>query len=377
MASTRLDEGAFGMMTEKDVLRYFSSCSFYDGQTKVANNPDALRWQVMLVLRCSIHFKDGFAPSKKMELKAIFDAYFARWGSHLGWGYDPLYPGGKLVAKRFGPLLVERLHQALDTASPNGEFEWHFAEADGPQHTGEYGIKCSVTPLWNPSRADGSFLDMWWPCEAVAEGNWSNGETSIHDFIRWTCERLDVVHGIAGFSLALPVYDSDLKDFELQGAEKYYCLDIDDPVQTFLSTGDGRGVKGVNWYTILGPGYAEKVGGEQALRSQLRDPVYQFFNLANDGLMIRIGEEPEMGPIEKGLPPHYVAVNAAIKPVRALRKDVYPFGQGGELGHPRFTVGLTELWFERFDAPGIWPAAPDAPQRNEDYRSDEYDESSD
>lgn len=79
-----------------------------------------------------------------------------------------------------------------------------------------------------------------------------------------------------------------------------------------------RGIRDVNWYTILGEPSLKKLGGHVAMRKSLTDSAFQFYDFGA-GVAIRAGAEPRMAPVAKGLPPLYVAVNNVVRPVRTTQ----------------------------------------------------------
>ncbi|WP_373864490.1 type VI immunity family protein [Paraburkholderia unamae] len=184
---------------------------------------------------------------------------------------------------------------------------------------------------------------------------WDQGTFPIHDFVLACCNRLNATHGYAGFSLALPDEFARWQPYELELAERYFGLEIDVPVFVALMTEGWKGIKGVNWYTVLGSRYTEELGGAQSIHSQLTDPAFRIYHLNSGGVVIRAGDGPQMAPVAKGLPPLYVAVNKIVRPARTTKVQSIGLASiGGEL---RFNDRLTDLWMRRFDAPGIWPPA--------------------
>ncbi|WP_341865960.1 type VI immunity family protein [Paraburkholderia eburnea] len=234
----------------------------------------------------------------------------------------------------------------------NAPLELAFSSSFNPHYVGDYGVACLTLPSFQDAQGYNSFFKFHVPCDIFQHGHWDTGAFPIHDFLINCCRRLKAAQGYAGFSLALPHEFFRWEPYELKLAESYFGLEIDKPANTMTMIDEWRGIKDVNWYTILGEPYVKQLGGNAAIRKNLSDstlPIYDF----GAGLAIRAGNEPEMAPVAKGLPPLYVAVNNVVRPVRTTQ--IRSMGMGSNAGELRFNIRLTDLWMRRFDAPGIWP----------------------
>lgn len=320
-------------------------------------SPDSVdpdyRYVVKLVLRATIFFRDGHTPAIRKALKACFDDYFSAFGKELQWGWEP-QPAGKPTPRRFDEKLIDAMHDALDHVMADDAVELAFMSSLNQHYVGDYGIKCLTVPDWEQEIGrDGAYLSFFVPYYMVQDQLWDAGKFPLHDFMVACCNRLKATHGYAGFALALPHEYYRWEPYELELAKQYYGLEIDNPVNVGLMTDGWKGIKGVNWYTVIGRHYVDQLGGEASIRGRLADPLFRLYEIADGGLIIRAGEKPELGPIKEGLPPLYVAVNAVVNPVRTT--DIRSFGLGSNAGELRFNKRLTDLWLRRFDAPGIWP----------------------
>ncbi|MBC8642546.1 DUF3396 domain-containing protein [Caballeronia sp. EK] len=337
-------------MTPKELSDYAYDCSYLAPDS---HEPD-YRYVVKLVLRATLFFRDGHTPKIRQALKACFDEYFAAYGNELQWGWDP-QPENEPTPWHFDEQLIDLTNEAFTSIKADDGMVLGFVSSLNPHYVGDYGIKCLTRPDWEQSIGrDSSYLSFWVACDAVQNGQWDGGSFPLHDFVLACCNRLNATQGYAGFALALPHEYARWEPYELELAQKYYGIEIDNPINTIGMIQNWRGIKAINWYTVLGGHYVHKLGGIRTIRSQLADPAFRFYEFAEGGLVIRAGDGPEMGDVARGAPPLYVAVNRAVLPARTT--EIRSMGLGSNAGELRFNRRLTDLWLRRFDAPGIWPA---------------------
>jgi Protein of unknown function (DUF3396) len=339
-------------MTRVELSDYAYDCDYVAPDSP---EPD-YRYVVKLVLKATLFFRDGHDPKTRLALKACFDDYLANFGKEITWGWDPQPVGGKPTPWIFDDRLADAANHAFTAIKVDDSVVEGFASSLNPHHVGDYGLACFTRPDWEQAIGrDTSYISFWVKYDTAERGNWDSGEFPIHDFILKCCDRLNVTQGYAGLAIALPHEFMRWEPYELELAQKYYGVEIDNPIHTLGMLQNWQGIKAVNWYTILGKHYVDKLGGSGKIRSHLAEPELRFFEFADGGLVIRAGKEPEMAPVEKGLPPLYVAVNNVVRPVRTT--EIRSIGMGSNAGELRFNPRLTDLWMRRFDAPGIWPPA--------------------
>ena len=125
------------------------------------------------------------------------------------------------------------------------------------------------------------------------------------------------------------------------------------------------GIKGVNWLTLLGPRYIEKLGGMAALKQQLQLPDVSVQETDNGRLMVQAGVLPDVGAQEDGHPPAYVAVNRVLKSVRVPHPDQLHTSMDDAEGFTRPIPwrGMRGLMRWKTHEPARWPDLPLAPCR--------------
>ncbi|MER0240433.1 type VI immunity family protein [Fulvimarina sp. MAC8] len=174
-------------------------------------------------------------------------------------------------------------------------------------------------------------------------------EAYIEAVLRW-CSRIKPLHGMSGLSM---VRDMNSPPYSMRDTrafpflKRFPGLDYMDTAQFNLVTGGARGIRGVNWLTILGETYVDELGGEAAitmgLGSQAEITVHRF----NGGVLIRSGDLPSLGDVNAGrFPEAYRPAAGLVKPIR--------FEDYSRKGYFRVPPPLDEVdetlkWVRRFD----------------------------
>jgi len=231
-------------MTPEELSEYAYNCDYL-----APDSPDSEdRYVVKLVLRATLIFRDGHTPAIREALKKCFDEYFSAFGDRLKWGWDPQPASGKPTPRRFDKKLVESTHRAFVNIKPDGAVLLAFMSGKIENYIDDFGIKCMTATDWEQAiDHDASYLSFWIPHDMVQNDKWDNGKFPLDDFLVLCCNRLNAVHGYAGFAIALPHESHSWEPYWVELAEQYYCLEIDNPIITMLMTEGWKGIKGVNW----------------------------------------------------------------------------------------------------------------------------------
>lgn len=116
-------------------------------------------------------------------------------------------------------------------------------------------------------------------------------------------------------------------------------------------------IKGVNWYTLLGDWFVERLGGDAALRKALdREDI--GVERINHCVLVRAGPFPRLGAPEDGLPEPYVFVNKVLRVLRNPKPDGLHFY---DPHLPNADSKHARSWQARFDLPDASPI-PEPPK---------------
>ncbi len=170
---------------------------------------------------------------------------------------------------------------------------------------------------------------------------------TFQDFVLSYAKQLRPLSGYAGIGVleSLDIYAQEpFQATVKQIGDRFPGLEIENPAVSTIHT--GKGIKGVNWLTLLGDPWVQMIGGLDYLRIRLGDD----FKLTpyEGGLMIQAGPKPQIGDAAADRwPKHYVTLAKVLKPIQI--KEHYPFHFGAQGGPPRMDHAASKAWIFRFD----------------------------
>jgi len=289
---------------------------------------------VKLGLIATFYFKDGYTVASKQRIAQCFERFHEEFKAYLKW------QGGERFHK-LTPSRFEKQRSLVLNSGGNEQYEWHISSANNEKESED----CSLSTM-NTFEVHGdrnlSYLKLTLPWSILKT---PDGLDTYHRWLVYLCNQVKAEHGYGGLSSILPYdYDSYMPT-EYQLAQHYCGLEVD----TFAYS-MGREllnhVKGVNWYTVLGNDYVERLGGEAAIRHALSGHGDIEILPYDYGLIIRAGQYPELGAKEDGLPQAYVAVNKVVRPLRIPNPDqLHSYSPYGDC----FDQESTDRWYARFD----------------------------
>ncbi|CAN7743692.1 type VI immunity family protein [Paraburkholderia sp. DD10] len=330
----------------------------------------------------TIFFERGGNPEGRQRILDCFDRFEQLFGEHLNGGKDTDL--GKF-SKRTG---IEKIRRAIVETPSHLQVGVVRSSATDQDTAAEYNIKTLTNIVvpedytaptgWTVSKgreAGLSYLKFNVPMELVTT---TDGIAQYESILRYVCQRLIVRGGYGGLSPILPHSYHRYMPQEWALAERFSGLEIDstahllkddfDPVSyegpsssemtafyDHLHPGAKVGrwgfIKGVNWYTILGELFVDRLGGEAAIREALNRPDIHIERIGSC-LLIRAGDFPRLGAPEEGLPEPYVFVNSVLRVLRDPGPDALhtyiPDLPSADMKNAR-------AWAARFDLPDAAP----------------------
>ena len=172
-------------------------------------------------------------------------------------------------------------------------------------------------------------------------------------FLRF-CDALAVEHAYGGMGWVLP-FDPGGRRGALHLASlgeqsmRFCALDLNDPTGTSIHC--EHGIKSINWLTAISHRLLERIGGAEAV-AQASGPEVAVQPYRN-GAVFQAGDTPQIGDSQQGLiPPAYVALGKAVKPLRAAYPDrlvTAPPNFGPLAPGENANKVFTQRWLARFD----------------------------
>ncbi|KVD83549.1 hypothetical protein WS62_22060 [Burkholderia sp. ABCPW 14] len=337
----------------------------------------------------TVFFERGSQPEVRQAILDCFDRFAEMFGEHLKGGKDTdegkfTKRDAKGIEKIRRAIIDTPSHLAVSVVRSSATDQDTAAEYDIATLTGTASSRDYVSPRgWTAKKGQESglsYLKFNVPMDLVTT---DDGIAQYEAFLRYVCNKLVVRGGYGGLAPILPYSYHRYMPQEWALAERFSGLEIDstahfqareyspisyegeskEEMTAFypgLHPGAKVGrwgfIKGVNWYTILGELFIERLGGEVAIRERLDRPDIHI-ERANACLMIRAGDFPRLGAPEEGLPEPYVFVNSVLRVLRDPKPDAL-HTYIPDL--PSADVKNARKWVARFDLPDA-PPIPEPP----------------
>jgi len=185
---------------------------------------------------------------------------------------------------------------------------------------------------------------------------WLENRNAWRNFLFMAIEKLKPHQVYSGFAVANPLdFGSrpEASTWERSLTVKFYGLDIEFPFGMRDELMDG--VRPPTWVFLLSNYWREKLGLERdAVREALDHPQISITELKS-GQWIELGEQPELYPVEAGLPELPILLNKIIRPIRHDDLGLVGFGQWSGDPNERFSDADAKRWISRFDEENDWP----------------------
>jgi hypothetical protein len=215
--------------------------------------------------------------------------------------------------------------------------------------------------------------------------NWGNNEnkySSIQLYYRWqwwldnkeawrrfvleTIERLKPEQIYSGFAMANPLAfgsRSEVAVWDRALTPYFYGLDTDYPFTMELATHLPDGIRPPTWGFFLSDPWRSKLSlDREQVRAALDHPAIAVTDCGN-GQWIELGPQPELYPVENGVPELPALLNHLLKPIRHPNLDLTGLGEWDGDPNVRFDRASTQRWLARFDDDSDWPDAETQQQK--------------
>lgn len=199
---------------------------------------------------------------------------------------------------------------------------------------------------------------------------WLDHQSYWRSFVHRTIERLQPEQVYSGFSMANPLEfgtRSEATVWDRALTPHFYGLDTDYPFGMSHSPELPWGLRPPTWGFLLSDIWRQKLAIERpAVRAALDNPRIRIDEL-NCGQWIELGPQPELYPVEEGIPELPVLLNRLLRPLRHTRLDLLGFGEWEGDPNERFSMFDSRRWLARFDENSDWPdpeargLSPDVP----------------
>jgi hypothetical protein len=287
----------------------------------------------MIGLLVTVFFENETTREVRERVADVAQDYIHLVREHLRWAVPP-------GAKREIPFdsARTRLPKEWLPEHPDGA-SWSFqfyggdtARAASAFHVHGFGSRDTDNDL--------GFLHISFPLLWFAEP----AAGTFPDYVVKLCRKIRPLSGYAGLGvLESPEgYTQDkFQPIVREIAERFPGLEIEAPVEHTLNL--RKGIKGVNWLTILSDRWIKEMDGLDSLRARLGES-FGFYPYEG-GVVIQAGPKPQIGDVQANRwPQHYVKLAKVLKKIQVKDHHPFHFGGPGRMNHE-----ATLAWLFRFD----------------------------
>jgi Protein of unknown function (DUF3396) len=291
---------------------------------------------------CSLGFVATFFvrrvdhPDVRERLVQALELYQSGIGDKLIWGADPKNSRPKKLA---GTTLAD-VRSWMHKVGPSDDFSYVFHGGQNKEDADPYSAHAYVNPN-DPAKL--SFASFTWPLSWVAEH-------SVEAFAKLVAELAALIgptHGYAGWAIVTHVKQRGSEPatrYVAAFAQRFRGLEVDQLINHSLILRKKDAIKGINWLTILGSPWVDRLGGLPNLKAALGDGI--GVRSFGDGVVIQAGPRPLLGDVNRGEKMEaYHRVATALRPIRI--DALFPFS----IDYYGFGAEETARWLARFDVP--------------------------
>jgi len=187
---------------------------------------------------------------------------------------------------------------------------------------------------------------------------WLDNKDAWRKFVLDTIERLRPAQVYSGFAWGTPLafgMQSEIAVWHRALAPHFYGLDTDDTFSMAFMPELPSGIRPPTWGFFLSDIWREKLDiSRDEVVAQLSDPRIRIDTLSC-GQWIELGPQPELYPVEDGVPELPVLANRLLRRIRHPLLDLVGSGEWDGDPNERFDRRDTQRWLARFDDDSDWP----------------------
>ncbi len=185
---------------------------------------------------------------------------------------------------------------------------------------------------------------------------WLDNRGAWRQFVLKTIDLLKAHQVYSGLAMANPMEygtRAEITTWERALTPAFYGLDID--YEFSMRDELLNGIRPPTWAFLLAEHWRVKLDlTREQVREALAHPRISITEL-HSGQWIELGEQPELYPVEHGVPELPMLLNKLLKPIRYDDLGLLGFGQWDGDPNERFTDVDSRRWMTRFDADSDWP----------------------
>lgn len=307
---------------------------------KINVHDDEGRQIACLAMGVTLFIENAFTKQMRRLTAECIDQYIDLTRNDLRWF---LLKGGqfKKISDRVRDIRkidLPPLTQVVETMEEDETFLVTLSGAEDYEQASSYSLTALME--FKKNFYDIGFLTAWLPFTMIENQPPKFFKKMV---VQW-CQQLRPLHGYAGIYIVLSAERYNAMNSEPMVypiVKRFPGIEFDSPTVTSIHF--KKGIKGVNWLTVLSNKFVNQLGGLKTLEQGLDEacPLYPY----PGGVVIQAGPYPQIGDLEKGIQlTDYQKVYRLVKPVQAE----YPYGY---LRTPKDvdSKAFAQQWLHRFE----------------------------
>jgi Protein of unknown function (DUF3396) len=343
--TTNLSEHFMATLDLATLLREHADKLFVPGAALMKYGPEDYVGAT-LVLRGSLYFDGSHTLAVREAVCQCFDQYEAIAKDHLTWLWRDEPPQGP---DKFAYANAPKFRDMVKKLGEDDHLGFAYISGKKPHDASPWQFQVSGLRGWEARMGTWGLasLDFSIPPLYVEQ----HPRVFQELFVAFA-RLLRPQHGHGGHAMQLSLVRKEPNEpVAALMAEHAKGLDVGSSVQVAGRTKQGitTHIKTIGWLTAINQDMVKKIGGMEALRSELPMNWFALYDYGA-GLVIQAGPRPEIAPVAADpMPAIYVLPNMVLKEVRMA--EIGDLHYGSKDGEPRLTGVAAEDWLKRFDVP--------------------------
>lgn len=281
-----------------------------------------------LSLTIQLYYLNGASDESKQKALDIIDRFKQQY---------PLKTHFPYSHRGFVKLTEKSYQSAYKKAKDQNVMEWFLSSSESSELSGDYAVGVYTAR----DNVGASHIQFNFPISMVFE---NKGRQEFHTWIEYLVENFEVLHGYAGLSIQLPYARHPFQFYEYGVTRQYWGITPDGA--SFLTLDWEEGIRSINWYTLIGKNFRERLQTQLYFDEILRNSKNTELKEVNNCLILKAEALPRLGDKSKSLPLSYVVINQLCQPIRT---EVPTDAMHTVYRGPRYSLSQVYYWIHRWD----------------------------
>ena len=254
---------------------------------------------------------------------------------------------------RYGSVRLGDLREWARKIPADKNFTANFTDETEHKSSPTHGAYLWRASHWGDGEQDYSSIQFYFRWRW-----WLGNKDAWRQFVLDTIAYLKPAQVYSGFAMANPLefgMRAEVAVWDRALTPHFYGLDTDDTFSMTFTPELPSGIRPPTWGFFLSDTWREKLAiTREDVVAHLADPRIRIDTLSC-GQWIELGPQPELYPVEDGVPELPALLNRLLRRIRHPQLDLVGSGEWDGDPNERFDRRDTQRWLARFDDDSDWP----------------------